>query len=371
VDSLSDPPAADVIEVSIFGPGKGESVVVHLGNDEWIVVDSCMNQRETNRLRTVAPLSYLERLGIVVADAVKLVVATHAHDDHFAGIAEVFRNCRSANFVCSDAMSKEEFWALCDADERMGSDLRKRAYSEYRAIRREIINRSGEQPGFRPLRFAIESRPLLTITDGHSASVTALSPSDEAVTRSRTALASAFPRPGGIRKEIKADPNELSVALWIRAADKAVLLGADLPKGPKGCGWIAVLAAFQSDVKASVFKVSHHGSITGHHDDIWTELLTPTPVALLTPYRGGRNPLPDPSDRQRILSFTSEAFTTARSDIPAPSRSARKEAAALGPLARNAREIWGRVGHVRARSRIGENNWHIDFSAPACELNYS
>jgi hypothetical protein len=330
-----------------------------------------MNQREPGRHRTVAPLSYLERLGVVVADAVQLVVATHAHDDHFAGIAEVFRSCRSAKFVCSDAMSKEEFWALCEADKQMGSDLRKRAYREYRAIREEIQKRSGEQPTFRPIRFAIESRPVLTIADRNDVSVTALSPSDEAVTRSRTALASAFPKPGDGRKEIKADPNELSVALWVCTGDKAVLLGADLPRGPNGCGWIAVLAAFQPEVKASLFKVPHHGSITGHHEEVWAQLLTPTPVALLTPYRGGPNPLPDPSDRQRILSFTSEAFITARSDIPAPSRGARKEAAALGPLAQNAREIWGRVGHVRARSRIGEDDWHIDFSSPACELCYS
>lgn len=330
-----------------------------------------MNQRAPGEIRTVAPLSYLERLG-VATESVELVVATHAHDDHFAGIAELFRKCRSAKFVCSDAMSKEEFWALCGADENMGSDLRKRAYNEYRALRQEIINRSGQQPGFRPLKYAFESRPLLDAADDdYVVSVTALSPSDEAITRSRTALASAFPNPGDPRREIKADPNELSVALWVQVPGKAVLLGADLPRGPDGCGWIAILAAFQPDIKASVFKVPHHGSITGHHDGIWTELLMPTPIALLTPYRGGKKPIPDASDRQRILSFTSEAFITARPDIPPPSRSARKEAAALGPLAQNAREIWGRVGHVRARSKIGENDWHVDFSPPASSLNYS
>ena len=39
-----DPPASDVFEVSIFGPGKGESIVVHIGNGRWIVVDSCRDQ---------------------------------------------------------------------------------------------------------------------------------------------------------------------------------------------------------------------------------------------------------------------------------------------------------------------------------------
>lgn len=35
-----DLPPPDVIEVSVFGRGSGESVLVHYGDGQWIIVDS-------------------------------------------------------------------------------------------------------------------------------------------------------------------------------------------------------------------------------------------------------------------------------------------------------------------------------------------
>jgi beta-lactamase superfamily II metal-dependent hydrolase len=365
LNMLSDPPAADEVEVSIFGPGKGECVLVHLCDNRWIIVDSCIDQRT----REIPALSYLERAGVVAEQAVELVVGTHAHDDHFAGISKVFEKCEAAQFVCSDAMTKEEFLALRRADAIAQAGLRKRAFSEYDEVFRLVRERSPSGPGFRPLKYAIEQRVLVPKSVNADARVIALSPSDEAVTRSRVALKSAYPEPGSSIKAIVIDPNELAVALWVEAADKAVLLGADLLRGPAGCGWIAVLATFNPDILASVFKIPHHGSITGHHDDVWSRLLKPNPVALLAPFRGGKNPLPDRDDRARILSLTPEAFITAGPRRPTLSSRGRREAAALGPLAQNARDPWGRAGHVRARSKRGETNWRVDFSAPAQHLS--
>lgn len=36
-----DPPDAQEMEITLFGPGYGESVVVHLGDQHWFIVDSC------------------------------------------------------------------------------------------------------------------------------------------------------------------------------------------------------------------------------------------------------------------------------------------------------------------------------------------
>ena len=41
--SLAAPPRTDELEVSLFGPGVGECVIVHLGAGEWMVVDSCLD----------------------------------------------------------------------------------------------------------------------------------------------------------------------------------------------------------------------------------------------------------------------------------------------------------------------------------------
>lgn len=54
-------PAADQIEITVFGPGYGESVVVHVGNGRWLVFDSC--QQETTG-RPVA-LHYFDQTGVI------------------------------------------------------------------------------------------------------------------------------------------------------------------------------------------------------------------------------------------------------------------------------------------------------------------
>ena len=34
-----DKPQPDQVEISIFGPGYGECILIHCGNDEWIISD--------------------------------------------------------------------------------------------------------------------------------------------------------------------------------------------------------------------------------------------------------------------------------------------------------------------------------------------
>src|SRR4051794_38431296 len=98
-----------------------------------MIVDSCRDQ-----LHGGGPvvLDYLADLGVDAATQVELIVATHAHDDHFAGIAEVFRACSSARFVLSQAITSDEFFAVVRAEgELLGAPAhRQSAYNEYRQI---------------------------------------------------------------------------------------------------------------------------------------------------------------------------------------------------------------------------------------------
>src|SRR5260221_10149936 len=108
----STPPHQNELEVSLFGPGFGECLVVHLGAGEWMVVDSCPN---ADKSRSIA-LDYLGQMGVDVAARVKLVVATHWHDDHIQGLGGVLVDAVSARFACSAALRTEEFFALIAAD---------------------------------------------------------------------------------------------------------------------------------------------------------------------------------------------------------------------------------------------------------------
>lgn len=38
--TMTNKPAKDELEVTLLGPGTGESVVIHVGDDRWVIVDS-------------------------------------------------------------------------------------------------------------------------------------------------------------------------------------------------------------------------------------------------------------------------------------------------------------------------------------------
>lgn len=37
-------PATDEIELTLFGPGYGEAIAVHLGEGAWLLVDPCVRR---------------------------------------------------------------------------------------------------------------------------------------------------------------------------------------------------------------------------------------------------------------------------------------------------------------------------------------
>jgi glyoxylase-like metal-dependent hydrolase (beta-lactamase superfamily II) len=92
----------------VFGPGIGECVVAHIGGGDWIVVDSCIDRQ----LGQPVALEYLKSLEVDVATRVKLVVATHWHDDHIQGIAEILMAAKNAKFVHSAAYKFQELVRL-------------------------------------------------------------------------------------------------------------------------------------------------------------------------------------------------------------------------------------------------------------------
>jgi len=365
--STSELPGTDIVEVSIFGPGKGESVLVHLGNGKWIIVDSCVDPATNG----IPAIEYLDGMGVSLDRDVLMVLGTHAHDDHIAGISRALSFCKSAFFACSSALTGEEFVSILEEDFQAELGLRKSAYSEYRKILDIVDDRRKAAGGKRFLKRAVEALPLIDETwqDGSKCRVTALSPSHEAVTRALRILANAsIAVEGKPRRPFRGDPNEFSVVLWIESFDKIILLGADLVNGPVGCGWMGILSEFAPTEVASLFKVPHHGAPNADHPEVWERLLAKDPVALLAPFSGGRRPRPDAADVDRISARTRRAFITASPVPTLPSNVVKRYKADLGNLAINAREQWGGVGQVRARSKAGQCEWEVDLVSPAEEL---
>jgi hypothetical protein len=302
------PPLPDELELSVFGPGYGECLVIHLGSNCWMVVDSCPGQREDS-----VALDYLDGLGVKVDEQVKLIVASHRHADHIHGLASVVRYCRSAKFACSAALQNKEFATLLLAGENAKLVEHSSATAEFAEILRELEARHKNPSYFGPDAWASEGKLLRARTEECPVDVFALSPSAQTMSDAHLKLAALIPSIGEPTRRIPAfTPNDLSVAIVLKAPGVELLLGADLEASEDARrGWLAVIGSPVGEgMSCQTYKVAHHGSNDADHDDIWGKLLAEEPIAFLTPYARGRNVRPSNGDVTRIKNRGAKAFCT-------------------------------------------------------------
>ena len=143
-------------------------------------------------------------------------------------------------------------------------------------------------------------------------------------------------------------PNQLSVALWLKVGILDVLLGADLEHvSVPTRGWLAITRSNERPVgRAGFFKVPHHGSKNADCSECWTELLSPTPIAIVTPY--SRSRLPTPTDIERLCSQSPSVYLTSDQSYPLPRRDNAVEKTLRGMVI-SRRALAGQMGHVRLR----------------------
>ncbi|MBC3761083.1 hypothetical protein H7K62_05195 [Quadrisphaera sp. RL12-1S] len=325
-----------------------------------MVVDSCIDQR-TGR---VPALDYLDAIGVDAATSVDLVIGTHAHQDHIAGLASVYERCASARFVIPQALRNDDYFALLQ--EESGPIASRGTYNEYSRIFDMVRHRPLTIPPY--IKFAIADRYLLERSAGAPADVRVLAPSDEAVTRAIKAIAAVRVANDAGRPPPRSNANETSIALWIDAGSTRLLLGGDVERGPANCGWAAVVDGFTPISRAAYFKVPHHGSPNAHLDAVWNTLLEPNVISTLAPFRLGKNARPNATDRQRIKEASGEAYATAATKRPALSKQAKEEVLHFGNLARSVHDPYGACGQVRARHTAETNRWTVQTYGQAYKM---
>ncbi len=300
-----NPPALDEIEISIFGPGYGESIAIHVCCGDWILIDSCIDQES----KLPAPIAYFRKLGIDPEKAVRQVIATHWHDDHVRGIADLLDKCKTAEFVLSGALRTEEFFKVVM--------LGQKAYKSVSGPGTDEMSRVFEiLKGRNKKKLASADKVLWkrTATAGSGevpVEVWSLSPSDDSITRALAAIAFILPTElAPIRRVADLSPNHAAVVVWVKVGDQRILLGSDLEETNEG--WTTILSSTtRPDGAASVFKIPHHGSKTAHHADVWTKMLHTVSFAALTPFVRGSVRLPTQGDVTRITALSQNAFATA------------------------------------------------------------
>jgi metallo-beta-lactamase superfamily protein len=302
------PPCHNEVEISILGPGFGECILIHAGFNDWIVIDSCIDSVSGR----AAPLVYLESLGVEPGTAVRLVLCTHWHDDHVGGISEVLLTCNSAEFACSSALTRWEFLEVVQIFNKRPLLAQSSGLTEIQKVF-SILRSRNQTP-----KYAIADRLLLSLSSVPPSSsarceLTALSPSDAEYQRFLHGMSKLLPEAGATKFRLPSlDPNDISVATWLKIGSLELLLGADLEEHRvAGRGWSAVLASTTKPAgRASVFKVAHHGSVTGHHPQVWADMLDDAVIAVVTPWNLGSRLLPHHADCDRMLGLTSCAYSS-------------------------------------------------------------
>lgn len=353
-------PAGDELEISLFGPGYGESILVHTGEGDWLVIDSCM----ASDRKTPVALSYLESMGVDSSTAVKLVVATHWHDDHIRGLAALYRACTSAKFVCSQALKNEDFLTLASAVDGR-TMMVSSGVDEFNSVLAEL-DRRGDVP-----RWALADRPLWCRDGDIPCQAFALSPSDKEVTKAFQSVAQLLDSAGSPKRRIPApERNHGAVAIFLKLGSTSVLFGADLEMtNAQDTGWAAVLASSNRPrEKAKIYKVAHHGSASADCPRIWTDLLHDQPVAILTPFSRGKVRLPSEKDIKRMKDRTRYIYATACAGSKRADRGSGSVARTKREVLRNSHKLVPALGQVRVRMNIHDPRGRVDLLGSAVSL---
>lgn len=298
----------DKFELSLIGTGGGygESIVIHLGDNNWIVVDSCINPVTKNNL----PLDFLDSRGVDVSKDVKLIICTHWHDDHILGISDLLTSCKSSNFCMAPSTDRKKFLQLIQLDYNKAKTEASASSTSEIAKCFDILKERKST-----ITRACQDKILISFkNDSIESKVYSLSPSDFVLTEFDHEISTLITEYGNPdRKIVIQSPNDKSVVLLIEVNDKKVLLGSDLEVCSNNQkGWLCILEKSQciGSTKSSLFKVPHHGSSTAYHPRIWEQLLEPNSICFLTPFSKGAKKIPDKEMLGCILNHTNYLYIT-------------------------------------------------------------
>ena len=308
INEKLDTPALNEAEVTLIGgtTGFGETIIIHIGNGIWAVVDSCTNPINGE----CVALSYLKEIGVRVDEQLFYVVCTHWHEDHILGLSKLIDACSNKTVLAlSCADDREKF--IYEMMEKCNYTGKSSKLTELR----DTINKANEK-GIKIKR--VEQDKMIFNKNGTECF--ALSPSSTEIEKFNKELANAqeklhkvvgqvaqlkkidqasIEEASNVEEEIfgsfedlivekldvetssveevddllkykdakKVEVNDRCVAMLLKIKGHNVILGADLEhdqkRSPDG-GWQSVSDCECMDsIVANLYKIPHHGSETG------------------------------------------------------------------------------------------------------------
>ena len=409
VNKILDKPTAHTVEITLFGGGGGfgESVLIHLGNNKWIVVDCCVDAT-----KHALPLTYLEEIGSSPENII-IVICTHWHSDHIMGMSEILKKCNPANTTFYTALTKKDSELIAEfiKDNIIKESL---SYSkEYLSIINVLNERQINTVHVYQDKLICNAEGCLCYT---------LSPSDEDVNAFLQAQAlnalkvekskvqkkklsnldmSQIESADDIVSDLfagyeedteiiddKSEPfrrkrislpsaNDRSVAILLCIGDQNIILGADLENDENDyvSGWGAIMKRniCLKGKKADVYKIPHHGSITGYAPEFLEEYVQKGCLAKMTTWHKGGRILPKDDMLTLYMGLTDRLYITSRPNRPrkidAPSNNIRS---LIEEHTEDVYDIPQRIGFIRSRLNLDEDistrNWETQCFGTAYKI---
>lgn len=363
------PPNADQVEVTLLGPGYGECAVIHLGNGRWVLIDSCLDSDTGHP----AALSYLEGMGVDPTTAVRLVLATHWHDDHIRGMGSLVSNCAGAKFCCSSALGSAEFLGMVRQYEAGSVIIGGSGVREINDVMGTLLDRNDDPVAASANKLVLRLEATET-GHGKECRIWTLSPSDAQHRKFLFEIAALVPQVKETKRRCVAQsPNTLSVVTWVEIGDLAILLGGDLEEtGDNATGWSVIVgSAERPGGRARIFKVPHHGSENAHSDGVWADMLVEQPFAILAPWNRGKTKRPSTDDVERIIKRTQKAYSTASLKLPRVRRRPKPVEKTLKERGIRVRPVEPPTGMLRLRNGGLDDfqRWELELLRGACHLS--
>jgi len=304
LEKLLRPPNKNEVEISVFGPGYGESIVLHIPEIGWGVVDSCITR--IGNTYVVPALNYLLELLPPTFPRLAFVVLTHPHKDHYEGIEKVLRQYPGGTErVCRyDGDGIRELKLYLTQQRVAGNYVLRGLVDVFKAMEEAV--KSGTQ--FRRLGEMALVFDLKNVSvEGYGKTdirMMALSPSATSSQKYVEMLFKAFPQNGKPIFPINDEAHNLiSVALLLDIGDIQVILGSDVENGLQAnTGWNGIISNKDCpELWANLVKVSHHGSENGFNPLAWEQHCRKMrPLAIVTSFRQGKTILPKNEDIQNL-----------------------------------------------------------------------
>lgn len=298
------------VGLHIFGNshGTGESIVVNLPNGSWGVIDCCA--REFDDPSSNGVLQFLRSRDVT---ELSFVALTHPHADHYLGLDQLF-----------EAFEVKEFWRPGSLDrlhlqqilhnEKITAVATGSAQAKSSAASLErLFGRISECRKAGRLRILEVSPNKVLYRLGEefhsSCEIIGIAPSGNQNDKYFEQLSAKFL--GGVVIETRPtiDHNLISSAFHIRYGKTRIILGGDVEVH----GWADAQAEVgKNELRATLVKVSHHGSTNGYCDDLWENFSQEgNVISVVTPFARSRLPraegLQEIAKRSSRLCLTSDA----------------------------------------------------------------